>query len=460
MSLLLEALKKAEKAKEEAQRRASEGGSELQLSDAAQPQGGTEAPAKPVVTRAELPDITAPLEILTEDLGAGSPAPSTASGQSLDFAPSPKPGGAAPRRPAAATTDPQPAQRATARKVFEAKVREPNPRLPFFITMGALVAFAIGTAVYFWIQLRPPALLVNPNPVRPPAEAPVSTPSTAPASQGAQPQPPTGTDAIPGLPSRTPPAPAEPAKPKPAPQAAAPTQARSATPAIPRDAPPPRIKPSVRTQPARAPVAREVEEPAPPVASRPVPQVHPRVAAGYAAYQEGRLKAAREDYQAALHDEPRNRDALLGLAALDVREQRYESADAIYRKLLQVDPRDPYAHAGLLALRGQGVDPVAAESRLKSLLAAESDSAVLNFALGNQYAQQARWAEAQQAYFKAMAAEPENADYAYNLAVSLEHLRQVSPALEYYRRALALAQSRTASFDRAAVQARVQQLAR
>jgi len=148
------------------------------------------------------------------------------------------------------------------------------------------------------------------------------------------------------------------------------------------------------------------------------------------------------------------------LAALDVREQRYENADAIYRQLLQVDPRDPYAHAGLLALRGQGMDPVASESRLKSLLATEPESAVLNFALGNQYAQQARWAEAQQAYFKAVAAEPENPDYAYNLAVSLEHLRQVSPAVDYYRRALTLTQRRSASFDRAAVQARVQQLAR
>jgi tetratricopeptide (TPR) repeat protein len=457
MSLLLEALKKAEKAKEDAQRRASEGGSELQLSDAAQPQGGTEVPAKPVVTRAELPDITAPLEILTEDLGAGTPAPSTASGQSLDFAPTPKPGGAAPRR-AAAAAEPQAAQRATARKVFEAKVREPNPRLPFFITMGALGAFAIGTAVYFWLQLRPPAPLVNTNPVRPAAEAPVTSPPTAPVLQATQPQATSGTDAIPGLPSRTPPVPA--AEPKPAPRAATPAPVRSATPAIPRDAPPPRITPSVRAQAARAPVTRPVEEPSPPPASRPAPQVHPRVAAGFAAYQEGRLEAARNDYQAALRDEPRNRDALLGLAALDMRQQRYESADTIYRKLLQVDPRDPYAHAGLLALRGQGVDPVAAESRLKSLLAVEADSAVLNFALGNQYAQQARWAEAQQAYFKAMAAEPENPDYAYNLAVSLEHLRQVGPALEYYRRALALTQSRSASFDRAAVQARVQQLAR
>jgi len=456
MSLLLEALKKAEKAKEDAQRRASEGGSELQLADAAQPQPGSEAPSKPVLTRAELPDINAPLEILSEDLGTGSPQAPAAGGLSLDSTASPKPSGTASRRPAAA--DSQPAQRATARKVFEAKVREPNPRLPFFIAMGALGAFAVGTVIYFWIQLRPPAPLVNTNPARPQAEAPAANPPTTPVPQATPSQAPGGIGAIPGLPSATPPAP--PTEAKPAPRAAPSAPAHSATPAIPKDAPPPRITPSVRTKPARAPVVRTAEEPSPPPASRPTPRVDPHVAAGYAAYQEGKLQVARNEYQHALRDEPRNRDALLGLAALDMREQRYESADAIYRQLLQVDPRDPYAHAGLLALRGQGVDPVAAESRLKSLLAAEPESAVLNFALGNQYAQQARWAEAQQAYFKAMSADPENPDYAYNLAVSLEHLRQVSPALEYYRRALVLTQSRSASFDRAAVQARVQQLAR
>jgi tetratricopeptide (TPR) repeat protein len=210
---------------------------------------------------------------------------------------------------------------------------------------------------------------------------------------------------------------------------------------------------------ARTPAPRATEATLPP-ATQPLPRVHPRVAAGYAAYQEGKLEAARNEYQLALREEPGNRDALLGLAALDMREQRYESADAIYRQLLRTDPRDAYAHAGLLTLRGQGIDPVTTESRLKTLLAGEPDSAVLNFSLGNQYAQQARWAEAQQVYFKAVASEPENPDYAYNLAVSLEHLRQVGPALGYYRRALALAQGRNASFDRAAAQARVQQLAR
>ena len=45
---------------------------------------------------------------------------------------------------------------------------------------------------------------------------------------------------------------------------------------------------------------------------------------------------------------------------------------------------------------------------------------------------------------------PTNADFAYNLAVSLDQLRQPKLALEYYRRALALAETRGARFDLAA----------
>jgi Flp pilus assembly protein TadD len=83
---------------------------------------------------------------------------------------------------------------------------------------------------------------------------------------------------------------------------------------------------------------------------------------------------------------------------------------------------------------------------------------VLNFALGNQLAQQGRWAEAQQEYFKAAAAEPDNADFAYNLAVSLDHLRQPRLAREHYLRAIALAEKRGAGFDLAAARTRAAQL--
>jgi len=186
VSLLLEALKKAERAKEEAQRRSREGGEPA----AAAP----EPERKPVLTRDKLPDLaSAPIEIANDEL---APAPAAARAASpperpapvaLELEPdvAPAPPRAAPKpaaRPAAAkTADSEAAGRASAKKVFEAKFREPNPRLPFYITMGALGVFAIGTVIYFWYQLRPPPLLVNLNPT------PQAQSAQAPAAKPAEP---------------------------------------------------------------------------------------------------------------------------------------------------------------------------------------------------------------------------------------------------------------------------------
>ena len=180
----------------------------------------------------------------------------------------------------------------------------------------------------------------------------------------------------------------------------------------------------------------------------------------YAAFNAGDFASAHAGYEQALREEPGNRDALLGLAAIESLSGRPEAAAAHYRRLLSADPRDPHAQAGIIALRSQSIDPVQAESRVKNLLAASPESNVLYFTLGNQYAEQRRWAEAQQAYFKAHTADPENPDFAYNLAVSLDHLRQAALARDYYERALALALKRHASFDQPAARARAQQLAR
>jgi len=190
------------------------------------------------------------------------------------------------------------------------------------------------------------------------------------------------------------------------------------------------------------------------------PQIHPQVASGYAAYQAGDLQKARADYQQVLREEPGNRDALLGLAAVEMRAQRYDLSDSYYQRVLQNDPRDPHAQAGMLALRGNQLDPVQVESRVKTMIAGGREANVLYFTLGNQYAQQSRWAEAQQAYFKAFAADPDNPDFAFNLAVSLEQLNQPRLALEYYRRALALAEKRNANFPLESARTRVQQLSR
>ncbi len=445
MSLLLEALKKAEKAKEDAQRRAR--GESAEKPAALQLEGEAAAGARPVLTRDNLPDVRQPLEMVGDELEVQS-AESAAAAERPRPAPAPVP--AAPRErqaPPARGADAQAGERAAGRKVFEAKFKEPNPRLPFFIAMGVLGTFAVGTVIYFWIQLRPPAPLVNTNPKSPAGE--VQVVAAAKPAPGAAPAASAKESAIPGLPASAPAAPAfkAPAA-KPAPQA-------ERTPEAPLLKPAPRT--ATRTPgaaPAAAPPGTEVST------SRPIPQVHPKVSTGYAAYNAGDLAGARTEYQQALNEEPANRDALLGLAALDVRTGRYEAAEAVYLRLLQADPRDSHAQAALVALRGGRGDPVAAESRIKSMLADNPGAHMLNFALGNQLAQQGRWAEAQQQYFKAFAAEPDNPDFAYNLAVSLDHLRQPALALGYYRRAVALAKTRGASFDPAAAEARAAQLAR
>ncbi len=409
MSLLLEALKKAEKAKEEAQRRAKGDAAPASMAEIRLEPAEPAPVEKPVMTRPELPDIRQPLEILSDEIA-------------------PKAAETAPRVEAVATAA---AERAAARKVFEAKFKEPNPRLPFYIIMGLLGVFTVGTAGYFWYQLRPPPPLVNANPA-PRAAEQVAAP--APEPRSASPAPVAAAPAvIPGLPAvaSAVTAPVAAAAPKPAPE----HRVVAPRPATPRPA-----------------TAR-------PAQTRQPPQVHPKVESAYAAYLAGDLTTARNDYQAALRDESGNRDALLGVAAIDVRSGRFESAEGIYLRLLQADPRDAHAQAALIALRASRLDPLATESRVKTMLAADPDAEALHFTLGNQLAQQGRWAEAQAAYFKAVAADPENADFAFNLAVSLDHLRQSKPALDYYRRAIALAEKRSASFDVAAARNRVSQLA-
>lgn len=484
MSLLLEALKKAEKAKEEAQRRAkgADAGAPAQPS-AFDPDSTVLEERKHVTTRDELPAVSTPLEILADELQPAPAKPAPMELRLADEPPAQEPRAAPRREPARAAQGAQSpaadAGRATAQRVFEAKFKESNPRLPFYITMGALGAFAVGTGIYFWIQLRPAPPLVNTNPPRAADEKPVDP---AALKSAVLPNAPAAPAAIPGLPTSTPaasaPAPATSAAAPvttAGPIAAAPAPAPTVAPApAPTAAPAQPAPPAIKAQPAAQPAAPAAAKPAPatprspaartPREERPVtvsqrgPQIHPRVASGYAAFLAGDLAKARDDYQQVLREEPANRDALLGIAGVEMRAQRYDLANGYYQRVLQIDPRDPHAQAGMVALRGQQLDPVQVESRVKSLLAADREANVLYFTLGNQYALQGRWPEAQQAYFKAYSADPENPDFAFNVAVSLDQLRQYKLAHEYYQRALSLAQRRAADFDIEAARSRVQQL--
>jgi Flp pilus assembly protein TadD len=180
----------------------------------------------------------------------------------------------------------------------------------------------------------------------------------------------------------------------------------------------------------------------------------------YARLQAGDVVSASTLYQQVLEQIPNNRDALLGSAAIALREGNIARAREYYSRLMQLNPKDPLARTGLLQTI-QDIDPLQYEQELQRLLQQFPNVAPLAFALGNVYASQQRWNEAQSAYFDAFLFARQsnetaiNPDYAYNLAVSLEQINQPEAALDYYLQAQTLARAVTPGFDMQALTRRI-----
>ena len=387
MSLLLDALKRAEQEKQ---------GSRGDRDD---------GPARePVITpaAANAPSV-GKLELQPLNAQGASPAP-------------------APRSEAAAHA---------AQAMFQAKQApleaEGRNRGMIWATIGVVAVVVACAAAFVWIQLKqltPRTPATSYSPKRPPS-APVPEPASAAPHVESAPvtlPPPALLD-----PPRTP---------------------------LPAPSPRETLVKELLQAPASAPAPRPPVEMAP---SARAPRVPPEVASGYDALRNGDLATARRQYQAALASDPRNIDALLGLATTEARGQNRPAAIGQYRRALEVDPRNTTALAGLAALaddgRGEALEP-----QLQADIHRYPAQPALRVALGNIYAAQGRWSDAQAAYFEAHRLDPANADVAFNLAVALDQLGKTKLAATYYRRALEAARGQPAQFDPAAATRRAQEL--
>lgn len=339
-------------------------------------------------------------------------------------------------------------EHAGAAALFEAKALPGNPRAWLWGFAAIALASALGGGLYVWREMsRPPLLIAAPARAPSPDRAPFPSAPASPTSLTQAPAAAVEGPANPGAAARPAPRPVPTATTS-APPAPSTTEARTA----PSSLPTPAAMAAEASAPLAAPSRIRIERTTTP------PEVDPALAEAYQALQAGDLGAAEGHYRSLLVRDRRNRDALLGLAAIAVKRGESDAARRFYRQALALNPRDPLATAGLAALEAPASDPVALESQLKILLAGQPEAAALHFALGNLYATQSRWSEAQQAYFQAFKLEPANADYAYNLAVSLDHLKETALAGQYYRRALALAAAGPAAFDSSQVEARLREL--
>lgn len=188
------------------------------------------------------------------------------------------------------------------------------------------------------------------------------------------------------------------------------------------------------------------------------PALNPNLSAAYKAWQAGDITSAQKQYRMVLQNDSGNVDALLGMAAIALQQGRQADARGWYGKVLELEPRNPTAQSALIGI-GEEADPLGSESALKNLLAQQPEAAHLHALLGNLYASQQQWSSAQQAYFQAHHFAPENVDYLFNLAVSLDQMGKPALALPYYLQTLQRLPAAGASkVDRAQLEARIAQL--
>jgi len=178
----------------------------------------------------------------------------------------------------------------------------------------------------------------------------------------------------------------------------------------------------------------------------------------YDAYKSGNDSLAMTRYNQVLEIDPGNRNALLARAAINVQNNNGNAAIKDYQTLLLHNPKDSLAMTSLITVANYS--PLETESQLKLMIRDEPNSPYLNFALANAYGAQNRWQEAQGYYFKALENNPGDPNYAYNLAVSLEHIAQPVAAVGYYQRALDNIDNGLATFSREVVSQRMETLAK
>lgn len=132
-----------------------------------------------------------------------------------------------------------------------------------------------------------------------------------------------------------------------------------------------------------------------------------KMAYGQLMEENGQYAEARKNYSDVIELQPKNVEAILGLARIDQISGNVDQAEQGFRRAAKLD----------------------------------SSSAAAQFGLGQFYASQKRWKESSQALTKAMLAAPDETRYRYALAVSLVHAGDVDSALPHFIRTIGEAEA-------------------
>lgn len=166
----------------------------------------------------------------------------------------------------------------------------------------------------------------------------------------------------------------------------------------------------------------------------------------YQSLYTGEYNKAAQLFNKVLRKDSENVKALTGLGAVYAQMGQESKAIDQYYQVLKVEPENLQAFEAIISLMGNSLSGSEWRKEIQRVLDKHPDSPVLNYALGNLYAQERDWEKAQSYYFESYVLDEENPDSLVNLAVSLDHLGKYQLAEKYYTLALVYADAGSVNF--------------
>jgi tetratricopeptide (TPR) repeat protein len=147
---------------------------------------------------------------------------------------------------------------------------------------------------------------------------------------------------------------------------------------------------------------------------------------------KGNYDAAAAIYQHLIKENPRDIEALIGLATVLSWQKKYQESSAIYQQVRDMQPDIPDGEIGLLRLKAWQGEHTTAEEGLKKLLAKYPKRFDILFLLGQVTAWQRKFEESVEYFKKLLAIYPENMEAVQGLATTYKWMRKTKEGTQLY----------------------------
>jgi len=164
-------------------------------------------------------------------------------------------------------------------------------------------------------------------------------------------------------------------------------------------------------------------------------KVFDNIGKAYEAMESGDNDIAIAYYKMALSQDEKNFEARFGLATIYQMMQRFDQAKEIYLDLLEEDQSNWDVLNNFLVLAGQEASDDAIK-QLQKLEISNPEFAPLPEQLGLIYTDRKQYKKAIRKLVRAVKLDPENNQYRYNLALVLEHVKDLESAGKIYQQLL------------------------